>query len=240
MQRILMITGWGIGTAPLMPLQQHLVQQGYQVELINIFNVFDTALLSKHLKLVEKFDVILGWSLGGQIATYLVDQFYQHTGQLKTLITLASNPRFVSDEDWQVGMAQSAFTSLKESFEKDPMITLKRFYYLVTQGSQTAKQDWQKLQSAIQSGDFLLQRYALEMWDKMNGVDALKHYLGHQLHIFSEADGLIPHKIVDLFKGFEAKSLKWDMVNGAHGFSLFYAKPMSEKIVQYLKKTAKK
>lgn len=239
MQGILMITGWGVGTAPLMPLQQHLVQHGYQVELINIFNVFDPALLSQHLKLVEKFDVILGWSLGGQIATYLVDQLYHHTGQLKTLITLASNPRFISTADWPMGMAHSAFSSLKESFDKNPVITLKRFYYLVTQGSQTAKQDWQTLQSAIQSDDFLLQAYALDMWGKMNGVDTLKHYLGQQLHIFSEADGLIPHKIIDAFKGLNAKSLTWDVVNGAHGFSLFDAKPMSEKIVQYLKNTAK-
>ena len=238
MQRILMISGWGVGTQPLIPLQEQLKQRGYQVELINIFNIYETTSLKKYLQLAEKFDVILGWSLGGQIATCLVDQLYSQTGQLKTLITLSSNPRFVRSEDWSVGMAQCAFSSLKESFEKDPILTLKRFYYLVTQGGQSAKQDWQNLQRFIPAEDFLLQRYALEMWEKLNCVDVLRKYSGHQLHLFFEGDGLVPYKIIDLLKVLDANFLKWEMLSGSHGCAIFYPKIISEKIVQYLRKIA--
>lgn len=239
MQSILMISGWGIGTQPLIPLQQNLIKHGYQVELINIFNIFETTALNKHLRLAEQFDVILGWSLGGQIATFLVDQLYKQTGKLKTLITLASNPRFVSGEDWNVGMEQMSFASLKESFEKDPVMTLKRFYYLVTQGSQTAKQDWQKLQNFIQLEDLLIQRYALEMWEKMNCVELLKKFSGQQLHVFFEQDGLVPHRVIDLIKLFDAQCLKLHSINGAHGYALFQPNLMSDKIINYLKQLSK-
>lgn len=239
MQRILMITGWGMGTSILMPLKQKMIECGYKVELINIFNLFDPEVLKKHLQLATQFDVILGWSLGGQIATYLADQIYQQTGTLKTLITLASNPCFIRDEHWQIGMEQATFASLKASFDKDPMVTIKRFYYLVTQGGINAKQDWQGLQSLIQLDDFSQQRESLEMWEKLNCVDVLKKYKGQQLHIFFEADGLVPYKIIDLFKLLEAKFLKVDTMNGAHGYALFNTKEITDKISHYLKRVSK-
>lgn len=152
-----------------------MIECGYRIELINIFNLFDPEVLKKHRQLATQFDVILGWSLGGQIASYLADQIYQQTGQLKILITLASNPRFIQDDDWQIGMEQATFASLKTSFDKDPIVTIKRFYYLVTQGGINAKQDWQSLQSLIQTDDFSEQRDWLDLWEKLNCVDILKN-----------------------------------------------------------------
>ncbi len=41
---------------------------------------------------------IIGWSLGGQLATLLVAAVEQQYQQQKVLITLASNPCFVAHE----------------------------------------------------------------------------------------------------------------------------------------------
>ena len=153
MQSILLITGWGVGIQPLQPLQQALINQGFKVELINIFNGLERTSLEQYSKIAQNFDVIIGWSLGGQLAALLVQHIYEKTAQVKTLITLASNPCFVMSNEWPVGMEQSTFQSFKEAFKQDPQTTLKRFCYLVTQGGLQAKQNWQYLQSLIHTED---------------------------------------------------------------------------------------
>ncbi|MGL5213241.1 MAG: hydrolase, partial [Acinetobacter junii] len=73
-KKILLITGWGGGAELLKPLHDALEQKGYLVERINIFNALDNEVLQQHIELAVKFDVIVGWSLGGQLATLLVNQ----------------------------------------------------------------------------------------------------------------------------------------------------------------------
>lgn len=234
MQKILLITGWAVGTQPLQALKQALIQKGFEVELVNIFNGFDPDDFIKHVKLAEQFDVIMGWSLGGQLATKLVKHIHEQTGQLKALITLASNPCFIANASWEIGMENSTFLSFKDAFEKDPLMTLKRFCYLVTQGRVNAKQDWQKLQNSINDDDLVLKSYGLDMLERFNNVDILKSYQGNQLHVFAEGDGLVSHKIVDNYRKLGAKFLKVDSVAGSHGFPVFQSEALSDKITQYL------
>ncbi len=115
--KILLITGWGVGVEPLQSLKLHLDKKGFETQLINIFDVLDPKFQAQ-LNLVAEVDVVIGWSLGGQLATQLVDNFYQRTGQTKTLITLASNPCFVAHPDWQTAMPTDVFSQFKASFFK--------------------------------------------------------------------------------------------------------------------------
>lgn len=124
-QRILLITGWGGGSKLLNPLKQALEQQGHQVELWNIFNALDEQVLVQQAELARQFDVIAGWSLGGQLATVLVDQIQKQHGLEKVLITLGSNPCFVANDTWPMAMDQSTFQQFKQSFEQDAISTLK-------------------------------------------------------------------------------------------------------------------
>lgn len=236
MQKILLITGWAVGTQPLQALKDALIKKGFQVELINIFNGFDREIFKKHAQMAENFDVIIGWSLGGQLATKLVQYIHEQTGQLKSLITLASNPCFIANEQWDVGMENSTFSSFKDSFDKDPLTTLKRFCYLVTQGRSNAKQDWQKLQSSVNDEELALKSSGLDMLEQFNTVDIIQNYPGHQLHVFAEEDGLVSHKIVDNFRKLGAKFLKVESINGSHGFPVFQSESLSDKITQYLKR----
>lgn len=40
--KILLITGWGVGIEPLQSLKLGLTKAGYDTQLINIFNVIDS------------------------------------------------------------------------------------------------------------------------------------------------------------------------------------------------------
>ncbi len=234
--KILLITGWGGGTKLLHPLQQALQKHAHDVELINIFNAFDQDVLQQQVALAQQFDVIIGWSLGGQLATLLVDQISKQYNQQKILITLASNPCFVANDAWQTAMSQSTFQTFKQSFEKDAIATLKKFGYMVCQGVETTKADFVILQSLIQPQKIELLQQGLILLEQLNVADILKKYQGQQYHIFAEQDALVDCKVMQNFREFDAKFLEFDLIQGSHGCPIFRIEEITDKICQYLQK----
>ena len=164
--RILLITGWGGGAELLKPLHEALEQKGHSVERINIFNVLNDDILQQHVERAVKFDVIIGWSLGGQLATLLVDQIQQQYAEPKVLITLASNPCFVAQADWTTAMPVETFIQFKKSFEQDAITTLKRFGLLVCQGTSSAKKDFVAMQKLIRPQPIALLRDGLQLLEQ--------------------------------------------------------------------------
>ncbi|NNH88607.1 hydrolase [Acinetobacter terrae] len=235
-QHILLITGWGGGTKLLNPLKQTLQQQCGQVELINIFNAFDEQILQQHVELAKQFDVIVGWSLGGQLAALLVDQIEQQYAERKVLITLASNPCFVANDAWQTAMARLTFQQFKQSFEQDAIATLKKFGYMVCQGMKSTKADFLTLQSLIQPQQIQLLKQGLDLLQQLNIADILKNYQGKQYHLLAQQDALVSCKVIDNLQNLNTKFLDVDLIAGSHGFPVFHAAETSDKIFQYLKK----
>lgn len=232
--KILLITGWGVGVEPLQSLKLHLEKVGFETQLINIFNVLDSNFQAQ-LDLVARTDVVVGWSLGGQLATQLVDIFYKQTEQTKTLITLASNPCFVANDNWQPAMPTDVFTQFKSSFFQNPQATLKRFYYLITLGSSQAKQDWMSIQNIANppSNELLIE--GLQMLEQLNLVDNLKNYSGRQLHLFAEQDNVIPCKIIEKFEEIVTENMSYKVVKGAtHAFPYLEVDRTIEEICQFL------
>ncbi|MGE8600641.1 MAG: hydrolase [Acinetobacter calcoaceticus] len=232
--KILLITGWGVGIEPLESLKLHLQQESLDVQLINIFNVLDSNFQAQ-LDLLAEVDVVIGWSLGGQLATHLVDSFYKSTGLTKTLITLASNPCFVANTNWQTAMPADVFSQFKASFLQNQQATLKRFYYLITQGSAQAKKDWLNMQNIANPPPYELLLQGLEMLEHLNLVDNLKNYSGPQLHLFAEQDGVIPCKIEENFAHIATEKMKYKVLNEAtHAFPYLQVERTIEEICQFL------
>ena len=235
-QKILLITGWGGGIKLLSALQQELRNQGHEVELINIFNALDDAELQRQTEKAKDYDVIIGWSLGGQLATLLVDQISKQYQQHKVLITLASNPCFVANDEWQTAMPKATFESFKKSFETDAIATLKKFGYMVCQGVESTKADFVKLQSLIQAQKIELLQDGLNLLENLNLVDILKNYTGHQYHIFGKQDNLVSYKICENLQKLDAKFLDAELISGSHGLPVFQVDLITDKICQYLQK----
>ena len=236
MQNILLITGWGGGTKLLASLKQALEAKYHTVELINIFNALDEHILQEQVEKAKDFDVIIGWSLGGQLATLLVDQISKQFQQQKTLITLASNPSFVQNEEWHTAMDQLTFQNFRQSFEHDAIATLRKFGFMVCQGTATHKQDFVTLQGLIQPQNLDILKQGLNCLEQLNTVSILKKYIGHQYHLFAKQDFLVSYKVVDNFQNFNAKFLAVELVSGSHGFPIFQFESITDKICQYLQK----
>ena len=229
--KILLITGWGGGTELLKPLHEALEQKGHRVERMNIFNALDEDILQQQIEHAVKFDVIVGWSLGGQLATLLVDQIRKKYAEQKVLITLASNPCFVAQTDWSTAMPVETFMQFKQSFEQDAISTLKRFGLLVCQGANSAKKDFVAMQKLIRPQPIALLRDGLELLEQLNLVEWYKNYQGRQLHVFAEHDALVPYQVMRNIDDLAAKNLSVVSIEGAsHGFPCF----MVEQIVQII------
>ena len=236
MQNILLITGWGGGTKLLASLKQALEAKGHTVELINIFNALDEHILQEQVEKAKDFDVIIGWSLGGQLAILLVDQILKQFQQQKTLITLASNPSFVQNEEWHTAMDQLTFQNFTQSFEHDAIATLRKFGFMVCQGTATHKQDFVTLQGLIQPQNLDILQQGLNCLEQLNTVSILKNYIGHQYHLFAKQDFLVSYKVVENLQNFNAKFLAVELVSGSHGFPIFQFESITDKICQYLQK----
>ncbi len=229
--RILLITGWGGGAELLKPLHEALEQKGHSVERINIFNVLNGDVLQQHVELAVEYDVIIGWSLGGQLATILVNQIQQQYAEQKVLITLASNPCFVAQADWMTAMPVESFMQFKQSFEQDAITTLRRFGLLVCQGASSAKKDFVAMQKLIRPQPIALLRDGLQLLEQLNLVEMYKNYQGKQLHVFAEYDALVPYQVMQKTKYLAANNSSIVSVEGAsHGFPCF----MVEKTVQII------
>ena len=230
-KKILLITGWGGGAELLKPLHDAFEQKGYLVERMNIFNALDCEVLQQHVELAVKFDVIVGWSLGGQLATLLVNQIQLQYDEQKLLITLASNPCFVAQTNWTTAMPVETFIQFKQSFEQDAITTLKRFGLLVCQGTSSAKKDFVAMQRLIRPQPIALLRQGLKLLEQLNLVEMYKNYQGRQLHVFAESDALIPYQIMRNIQNLATKNLSIISFDQAsHGFPCF----MVEQTVQVI------
>ena len=238
-QKILLITGWGCGIAVLDSFKRALQQQGHDVELIHIFNAFDEQILQHHVELAKQFDVIMGWSLGGQLATLLVDQIEKQDAGQKILMTLASNPCFVANDTWQTAMNQHTFQQFKQSFEQDDIATLKKFGYMICQGVKSTKPDFLTLQSLMQTQEINRLKDGLNLLEQLNVADILAQYQGLQYHVFAQDDILVNCKVMDKIQNLDAKFMQVECISGSHGFPIFKAEEISDKICQYLQQIKK-
>src|SRR5574340_1085064 len=68
--------------------------------------------------------MVLGWSLGGQVAMRAA---LDHPRRIARLVLLASTPRFVVAEDWRHGMSAADLQDFGAALIADPQATLLRF-----------------------------------------------------------------------------------------------------------------
>jgi pimeloyl-[acyl-carrier protein] methyl ester esterase len=93
--------------------------------------------------------VWLGWSMGGLIAIAYALRYPQ---QVRHLILVASQPRFVRAPDWPHGMAGDLLDDFNASLERAPRKTLARFLALQVRGSENPARTLRRLHAALTAG----------------------------------------------------------------------------------------
>ncbi|MGY4533644.1 pimeloyl-[acyl-carrier protein] methyl ester esterase [Pseudomonas sp. TE3786] len=192
--RLVLLAGWGLGSAPLEPLAAALhgldERLRVQVEPLPTLDSADPADWLDELDANLPQDCWLGgWSLGGMLAAELAAR---RGDRCCGLLTLASNSNFVASSLWPQAMPADDFASFLQGCTENPDTTLKRFSLLCAQGAQESRSLARQLAAGAPraSASSLLQ--GLQVLAALDTRAAMQAFSGPQLHLFAGADALVP------------------------------------------------
>lgn len=152
---------------------------------------------------------LMGWSLGGMLATSLVSRYSE---RFTSLITLASNACFVQRANWPSAMPQKTFDDFYGLFQQQPALCLKRFHGLQCRGDSNERYLLKALretladeqsgveQGRVEQGD---DRHAswqkgLELLAEMDNRQAIQSLKIRGLHLYGDSDQLVPVAVANI------------------------------------------
>ena len=234
--RLILLPGWGLGSASLEPLAASLRAQDprLQVELMALPELADDQLdvwLAHLDRRVPQDTWLGGWSFGGLLASELAARRGDHCCGL---LTLASNPCFVARADWPHGMPRDTFGTFLDGCRSHTQVTLKRFRSLCSDGAQQPRTLLRQLGVGVPDTDPLYLANGLEVLAQLDTRAALQRYAGPQLHLFAGSDALVPaaaaKALSELLPDVEVGLVE----ESSHAFLLEYPQELAAGIKRFL------
>lgn len=149
-----LLHGWGMNARVFDTLAERLAAD-FDVRLLDLPGhggrgaLADNTLQTWAGDLAERLpegSMLLGWSLGGQVAMRAA---LDHPNRIARLILLASTPKFVATEDWPRGMDLTDLEAFGAALLAEPEATLLRFLSLQTRGMAGQKTLLQHLRQTL-------------------------------------------------------------------------------------------
>jgi pimeloyl-[acyl-carrier protein] methyl ester esterase len=190
---LVLFHGWGFDGQVFTPIV-HLLTK-YQLYIVDLpgfgltkdmsWDEFKSNLLKQ---LPDKFSV-LGWSLGGLVATRLC---IEAQSRVENLVNVASSPKFIKELDW-VGIDKDIFNKFYINLKRDPIKTRSEFINIqlgikdeLSKDSSTP--DITPTLVGLQLGlEWLLE------WDFRDGI---KEISIPTLYMFGRLDTIIPRRLM--------------------------------------------
>ena len=194
-QTLLLLPGWVLGPATLAPLADALRRRlppCYRVEGINYPALTSHRPESWVAALDHELPQdawLVGWSLGGMLATSLA-QWRGH--RARGLITLGANASFVARPGWPTALSGAALKDFQRGLQASPTRTLRRFAQLSAQGGQDTRRLGRDLVAALASTPLDHALAGLEVLSALDLRDVPGTLKIPQLHLFGDNDALVP------------------------------------------------
>jgi esterase/lipase len=136
-KKILCLSGWAQKHDSLKNIFQDF-DSNTQITHFSYFPYRSIEEISQNIKKIydKKFDIICGWSLGGQIASRLIADNFLKT---KLLVLLSAPFQFVKSKQINAAMPVKSFIDFKHNFETSPNETLKKFAILSLMNDKNSK-----------------------------------------------------------------------------------------------------
>ena len=144
-----------------------------------------------YAQLPEQVCVLVGWSLGGNIALRLAEKYPQ---RIKSLVLIASNPHFIKTDSWS-GMDARLLQEFANNLQKNAMQTLLRFMSIQVQGKPDAKSSLKQIKQAMcecATPEIEALMGGLAILQSIDQRQALRSLKVPVLMIFAERDTLVP------------------------------------------------
>ena len=156
--------------------------------------------------------VLLGWSLGGMLATHLA---IHHPERIAALITVGSNLKWVSDSDsknpWPGASAEN-FAAFFENLAQNFSGTQQHFCGVIARGDKNEKTQTRLLRNKLAS---VSQENFLAGLRLLDSIDNRAGYAGFKvpgLHIFGEQDVMVPLAVAERMRKAQQQTL---LIEGA-------------------------
>lgn len=185
---LVLFHGWGFDSQIWSPLLPTLTQS-YKLYLIDLPGFGLTPVMgwqefkSELLNILPKEFSMLGWSMGGLLATRLAMEEPQSVSHL---LNVTSSPYFLREKDWP-GVDRNVFQTFYQSLISNPEKTLEEFISLQLQGQKVVLGETPSL-VGLQNGIDLLMN-----WDLRQDLNRITNPV---CYIFGRLDAIVPHQVM--------------------------------------------
>lgn len=195
---LVLLHGWGFDHRiwdDLLPI----LLDDHEVTAIDLPCFGDSTLCSSDLDevcayLLERLPtrcVLLGWSLGGMIATQMA---IRYPDRVAGLVTVGSNLKWVSDGQWP-GALPDNFATFFENLTLDFENTKQHFCGVIARGDTKEKQLARTLRKKISTAPQENFQRGLRLLDNIDNRKGFSTLRMPGLHVFGEQDALVPMAI---------------------------------------------
>ncbi len=235
-KQIVLLPGWGLGVVPMQclaeELQAALPDFTVQIQPLADMTGQDAAAVIQQLDQQLPSDCwLVGWSLGGMLATALAAQ---RQSACAGVISYASNACFVAREHWPLAMPVDVFTEFRQLCSDDLATGLKRFALLCSQGAEQARQLSRQLQELVQGDELADALAGLDVLAELDNRSAIRIFAGSQLHLFAEADALVPVAAAALLPELNPQATV-EVLGRSHASVVAEPQLLAQRIVAFIK-----
>lgn len=154
---IVLLHGWGLSAAVWTPLRARLdpATPIHAPDLPGHGNAAPagTTLASwaeALLPAIPDGSIVVGWSLGAQLALHLA---VQASAKVDRLVLIGASPRFVQADDWPAALPTATLDEFRHHFDLDPAATQRRFVALQSLGDAARRDVSATLGAALTPAD---------------------------------------------------------------------------------------
>ncbi len=197
---VVLISGWAMPAMAMETLAAALDADHRRVSVVQLPGLveepgghydWDAMLAYLDLHLFDKPVILVGWSLGGMLASLYASR---HPESVAGVVTLSSNPCFVKTPEWPAAMEPVMFAGFQAGMVDDAQATLQQFAVLCSAGSADRKSRARELQEFLLDTD--QEPVVLEALLKLLGESDLRSVLADircpVIHILGKNDALVP------------------------------------------------
>ncbi|WP_339615608.1 malonyl-ACP O-methyltransferase BioC [uncultured Gilvimarinus sp.] len=242
---IVLLHGWGFDSRAMTPLAEALTTVA-EVWLVDVpgFGESDAPrewrgahVLEQLAEALPERCQLVGWSLGGMLATQFA-QYYP--ARVSRLVTLASNACFVAQPEWPQAMAPAVNAQFNAAFSDQPAAAARRFAGLVASGSPAERERLKQLRQWLPAQDVIAASKnnwcaALDYLATSDNRAALQQLQIPVLHLLAEHDALVTAAVALPLATLNPAHQVSVIASASHGMHLDQPQAVTQAICDFFK-----
>ncbi|MDI9222216.1 pimeloyl-ACP methyl ester esterase BioH [Pantoea sp. EA-12] len=182
--------------------------------------------------------VLLGWSLGGLVASQIA---LTQPQRVSALVSVASSPCFTARGEWP-GIKPETLESFQQQLSNDFQRTVERFLALQTMGTENARQDARQLKEVVLSQPMPsveVLEGGLKILHEVDLRTELPHLTLPLLRLYGALDGLVPRRIAPMLDEALPTSPSIVMEKAAHAPFISHPDAFCQHIIEFIQLVAR-